>query len=130
MLPNVRPFPLRPTARIAVKAQGRILFLDPAEIMAVHAEGNYVLLQRDSGTCMLRESISDMAEKLKPYGFIRIHRSILVNSAFVEEVRPSETGEYQLRLKGGKEFTVTRTYKSNLRSLAGFWFGTEGFLTA
>lgn len=114
--------------RIAIKAKGRILFLDPGNIVAVQAEGNYVLLQRESGSYLLRESISTMAEKLKPYGFIRIHRSVLVNSSFVEEIEPCLTGEYGLRIRGGRQFTVTRTYKKNLRSLAEFWIGTEAFL--
>jgi len=26
-------------------------------------------------------------------------------------------------VKGGKEYTVTRTYKKNLKSLAEFWIG-------
>lgn len=118
----------RKSPRIAIKAKGRILFIDPGDIIAVQAEGNYVLLQRESGSYLLRESISVMAEKLKPYGFIRIHRSVLVNSSFVEEIQPWMTGEYGLRIRGGKQFTVTRTYKKNLRSLAEFWIGSDTFL--
>jgi len=68
-----------------------------------------------------------VAKKLEPYGFIRIHRSVLVNTLFVEEIRPYSTGEYGLLLKGGKEYTVTRTYKKNLKSLAEFWIGTGLF---
>jgi hypothetical protein len=34
-------------------------------------------------------------------------------------------GEYRLRLKGGKEYLVTRTYKHNLRDLAQLWVGSE-----
>jgi DNA-binding LytR/AlgR family response regulator len=118
----------RPTSlRVAIKANGRILFIDPAEVLAVEAEGNYVLLQRESGSYLLRESISSMAEKLKPYGFIRIHRSVLVNSAHVYEIQPWLTGEYALRLKSGREYTVTRTYKKNLNALAQSWIGTEAF---
>lgn len=56
-----------------------------------------------------------MAEKLKPYGFLRIHRSVLVNRSWVEKIRPDPTGEFVLRVKGGREFTVTRTYKNNLK---------------
>src|SRR5262249_48829046 len=98
------------------------------DVVVVEAEGNYVLLQQRGGSHLLRESISAMAEKLKPYGFIRIHRSVLVNSSFVEEIEPRFTGEYLLRIKGGKEYTVTRTYKRSLRSLAEFWVGTGTFL--
>jgi DNA-binding LytR/AlgR family response regulator len=115
--------------RIAIKAKGRILFIDPGAVIAVQAEGNYVLLQREVGSYLLRESISEMAEKLEAYGFIRIHRSVLVNASFVEEIQPCQTGEYELRLKGGRQFTVTRTYKKNLKALAEFWIGTGGFLT-
>src|ERR1035438_5187763 len=60
----------------------------------VQAEGNCVSLQRESDSYLLRESISVVAEKLKPYGFIRIHRSTLVNTSFVEELAMLSTGKY------------------------------------
>jgi len=114
--------------KIAIKANGRILFIAPDDVMAVHAEGNYVLLQADTSSYLLRVSISSVAKKLRPYGFLRIHRSVLVNASFVEELQPLPTGEYTLRIKGGREYTVTRTYKSNLKDLAGCWIGFDGFV--
>jgi len=110
--------------RVAIKVKGRILFINLADVVVVQAEGNYVLLQRAASSYLLRESISVMAERLEPYGFVRIHRSVLVNTSFVEEIKPYSTGEYGLRVRGGKEYTVTRTYKKNLKSLAEFWIGT------
>jgi len=127
VLPQLRTLPTRQSPRIAIKSKGRILFIDPGDVITVKAEGNYVLLQRDSGSDLLHGTISEMAEKLKLYGFIRIHRSVLVNASFVEEIRPWPTGEYGLRVKGGKEYTVTRTYKKNLKALAEFWIGTDTF---
>jgi len=111
--------------RIAFKTNGRILFLDLAEIVAVQAEGNYVSLRHQPNPYLLHESLSSMAEKLKPYGFIRIHRSVVVNISAVEEIQPLPTGEYRLRVRGGKEYLVTRTYKDNLRDLAQLWIGAE-----
>jgi len=111
--------------RIAFKANGRILFLDLAEIVAVQAEGNYVSLRHRPNPYLLRESLSSMAEKLKPYGFIRIHRSVVVNISAVEEIQPLPTGEYRLRVRGGKDYLVTHTYKHNLRDLAQLWVGSE-----
>ena len=115
----------RRAARIAFKTKGRILFLDLAEIVAVQAEGNYVSLRHGLNPYLLRESLSSIAEKLKPYGFIRIHRSVVVNISAVEEIQPLPTGEYRLRVKGGKEYLVTRTYKDNLKNLAQLWVGSE-----
>jgi two-component system LytT family response regulator len=127
-MPHLRTL-TAPNSKIGIKSNGRILFVDPHDVVVVQAEGNYVLLQRETGSALLRESISTIAEKLKAYGFVRIHRSVLVNASFVQEIRPCATGEYQLRVKDGREYTVTRTYKKNLRSLAAFWIGTGTSLT-
>ena len=115
----------RQAPRIAFKAKGSILLLNLFDILAVQAEGNYVSLQHRPNRYLVHESLSSMAEKLKPYGFIRIHRSVVVNVSAVEEVQPLPTGEYRLRVRGGKEYLVTRTYKHNLRDLAQLWVGTE-----
>lgn len=93
--------------------------------MPVQAEGNYVSLRHRPSAWLVHESLSSMAEKLKPCGFIRIHRSVLVNIIAVEDVRPLPAGEYKLRVKGGKEYLVTRTCKHNLRDLAQLWVGSE-----
>ena len=113
--------------RVAIKTTGRILFINLGDVVSVQAKGKCVYLQRKARSYLLRESISDVQEKLETRGFIRIHRSVLVNTSFVEEVRPLSTGEYCLRVDGGKEYTVTRTYKKNLKCLAEFWIGTGAF---
>lgn len=115
----------RQASRIAFKAKGAILFLDLAGILAVQAEGNYVSLRHQRQSYLVRESLSSMTEKLKPYGFVRIARSVIVNISAVEEIQPLPTGEYRLRVKGGKEYLVTRKYKNKLRELAQLWVGSE-----
>jgi DNA-binding LytR/AlgR family response regulator len=127
MLPHLETLFAKQSSKIAIKAKGRILFIDPTEVALIRAEGNYVLLERRSGSYLLRESLSIVAEKLKPHGFIRIHRSVLVNVSFVEEIRSSTTGDYVLRIKGGQELTVSRMYKNNLRSITHLWIGTDAF---
>jgi two-component system, LytTR family, response regulator len=124
ILPHLQSL-TKSTPRIAIKSKGRILFIDVAEIVVAEAEGNYVLLRQESGSHLLREQISVLAERLSPHGFVRIHRSVLVNAAHVEAVKPLLTGEYLLRLKNGKEYNVTRTYKKNLKQFATFWLGCD-----
>jgi DNA-binding LytR/AlgR family response regulator len=118
----------RQCPRIAFKEKGRIFFLDLPEIVAVQAEGNYVSLQHYRNPYLLRESLSSIAQKLRPYGFIRIHRSVVVNTSLVEEIEPLPTGEYKLRVRGGGEYMVTRRYKDNLRHLAHLWIGSRASL--
>jgi len=114
--------------KIAIKTKGKILLIHPGDILAVEAEGNYVLLRRATDSYLLRESISTMVEKLEAYGFIRIHRSVLVNASSVEEIHPGTSGEYMLRIAGGRQYMVSRTYKNNLKSLAHAWIGTDTFV--
>jgi two-component system, LytTR family, response regulator len=129
LIDMLRDLKLRPdrATRIAVKDKGRIVFVDIAELISAEAQGNYVLLHQRGGSYLLRETMSAVAEKLQPYGFIRIHRSVLVNRAFVETVQPSVAGGYVLRTNTGKQYPVTQTYRNNLKNLAQFWIGTEGF---
>jgi len=126
-LSGLEASPKQQALRVAVKITGRILFINLGDVVSVQAKGRCVYLQRKAGSYLLRGSISDVAEKLETHGFIRIHRSVLVNTSFVEEIRPLPTGEYSLRVDGGKEYTVTRTYKKNLKYLAKFWIGTGAF---
>ena len=113
--------------RVAIKVRGKILFINLGDVVSVEAKGKCVWLQRKASSYLLRGSISVVAETLETHGFIRIHRSVLVNTSFVEEISPLSTGEYCLRVEGGKEYTVTRTYKKNLKSLAELWIGTGAF---
>jgi two-component system LytT family response regulator len=117
----------RQAPRIAFKAKGSILLLDLADIVAVQAEDNYVSLRHRHrpNPYLVCETLSSIAEKLKPYGFIRMHRSVVVNIAAVEEIQPLPTGEYRLRVKGGQLYLVTCTYQHNLRDLAQLWVGSE-----
>jgi DNA-binding LytR/AlgR family response regulator len=131
---KLKAVPLEMTAsrfstRIAIRAKRKILLINPADVIAVEAQGNYVLVRQISSSHLLRESISMMEEKLSPHGFVRIHRSVLVNRACVEEIRPWSTGEYVLRARD-KEYTVTRTYRKNLRLLAQLWIGGAGIVAS
>ena len=120
--------PMGNSVRIAIKTKGRILLIDAGDVIAVEAKGKYVLLLHTSSSHMLRGSISTMEEKLNLHGFVRIHRSVLVNTALVEEIHPLPSGDYLLRVRGGRELTASRTYKKNLQLLAQCWIGTEGFV--
>ena len=104
--------------KIAVKDQGRVRLIDAAQIQYVEAEGNYVLFHLNQGTLMIRDTMTRIEQRLEPLGFIRIHRSAIVNRDAVAEYYPWYTGEYVLKLHTGKELTVSRTFKHKLSQLS------------
>jgi DNA-binding LytR/AlgR family response regulator len=112
-------------ARIAVKAKGRVLFVDPIEVIVARAQGNYVALVHKSGCYLVRETMGTAEQKLTPLGFVRIHRSILVNITLVKDLRRDHTGTYVLRTTDGSEHPVGRAYKGNLKVIARSWLGVE-----
>jgi len=112
-------------ARIAVKARGRVLFVDPIDVVSAKAQGNYVALVHKSGSYLVRETMATAEQKLTPLGFVRIHRSILVNTNLVKDLRRDNTGAYVLRTTDGSELPVGRTYKDNLKVIARSWLGFE-----
>jgi len=110
--------------RIAIKAGEKVVFLDATQVIAAEASGNYVSLQHVSGSYLIREPIARIEQKLSPFGFVRIHRGILVNAAYAKEFTRASSGEYSIRMTSGQEYTVSRTYKTNLRRFAQSWLGS------
>jgi DNA-binding LytR/AlgR family response regulator len=111
--------------RIAVKKAHGVLFIEPAELIAVEAAENYILLVLSSGSHLVRDSMSAIAKKLRPYGFVQIHRSVLVNASQVQEIHHRAGGEYLVCTRGGKQYPSSRTYRQNLRLLATLWVGSD-----
>jgi DNA-binding LytR/AlgR family response regulator len=112
-------------ARIAIKAKGRVLFVDPIDVFVARAQGNYVALVHKSGSYLVRETMATAEQKLTPLGFVRIHRAILVNATLVKDLRRDNTGTYVLRTTDGSEHPVGRAYKGNLKLIARSWLGVE-----
>jgi DNA-binding LytR/AlgR family response regulator len=111
--------------RIAIKAKGRVLFVHPIDVVVAKAQGNYVALVHKSGSYLVRETMATAEQKLIPLGFVRIHRSILVNTILVKDLRRDNTGTYVLRTTDGSEHPVGRAYKGNLKVIARSWMGVE-----
>lgn len=112
-------------SRIAIKAKDRVFFVDPRDLIVAKAEGNYVALVHKSGTYLVRETMANTEQKLTPFGFVRIHRSVLVNTTLVKDLRRDNTGTYVLRTADGSEHPVGRAYRGNLKMIAQSWLGVE-----
>lgn len=102
------------TNRIIFKSRGRILFLPVSDIRWIGAEGNYVRLCTASETHLLRETMAHLEERLDPRGFLRVHRSNIVNLKYVKEVRREANGDSVVVLDNGQKVAMGRSYRSAL----------------
>ena len=118
VLADSESHPKRPK-RLTIKSQGRISFVNTADIDWVAAADNYVELHVGQTTHLLRTSITSLAEQLPRNQFVRISRSHLVNLDRINEIRSKTHGDYLILLRNGTRLTGTRTYRHNLAPLLG-----------
>jgi two-component system LytT family response regulator len=109
----------QPLERLPVRSQGRISFVNTAEIDWIGAADNYVELHVGKMTHMVRMSLSTLAGRLSPDRLVRISRSHMVNLDRIKEIRSKSHGDYLILLQNGTRLTGSRNYRGNLSSLLG-----------
>jgi two-component system LytT family response regulator len=105
--------------RLPVKANGKVMGVRIAEIDWIEADHDYVLLHVGDKSWILRETIANIEMRLALSGFVRIHRSALVNVDRVRELRPRSKGEFNVVLLDGKQLKLTRNYRAAIERLVG-----------
>jgi two-component system, LytTR family, response regulator len=107
----------RQPARLAVRSNGRILFLRLEEIEWIEAADNYVKLHVNGASHLLRETMASLECRLPADRFLRISRSAIVNVEQIMELQPMFHGEYAVILQNGTRLTLTRGYREKLQQL-------------
>jgi DNA-binding LytR/AlgR family response regulator len=91
--------------------------VDLEQIDWVSAEGECVRFHSGDESFLERQPIGEVARRLAPQGFVRIHRSAVVNRARVDALERTRWGSLQLRLRNGAELRVSRSFQPAVRSL-------------
>ena len=87
------------------------------DILWVKSCRNYMEIEDVSGQRFLkRQSLSNLYQQLKPFGFIQIHRSTLVNQKFCGVTTRVAAGKWQLTLHNGQSLNVSRSFIKQSRS--------------
>ncbi|MES1168614.1 MAG: LytTR family DNA-binding domain-containing protein, partial [Oleiharenicola lentus] len=118
--PNAPPAGAAPKAdRITVKADGRLVFLKPEEIVRVEAADNYVMLHLVSGRLMLRETMAAIETRLGTASFARVNRSAIVHLDQIKEIQPAQHGDYTVLLRDGTQLPLSRSLRGQLDKFTG-----------
>ncbi len=88
-----------------------------ADILAITSAGNYVeFALQDGRRLLMRSPLSALESDLEGRGFVRTHRSWLVNSARVTALKPEGSGDYEISL-GSLDVPLSRRFKAALTKL-------------
>jgi len=109
------------STRLPLEDDDRRMLVRINEIYMIHANGHVVLATLDTKELRFRGALTECAARVEPLGFLRVHRSYLVNPEHVVEIEPFFGGTYVLRLddKRRSEAPVSRGFMPAVRKTFG-----------
>jgi two-component system LytT family response regulator len=116
---STAPQAQRTLDRLVVKSGGSTHFIRVAEIDWIEAAGVYVNLHVTDQQYLYRATLHDLAERLDPRRFVRVHRSAIVNIESILQLEPISHGEFDVVLKNGAHTRVSRNYRVQLENRLG-----------
>lgn len=105
-----------PAPAIWVKDRHGLRRIGLRDISHIRAERDYARLHLHNGTdCLHGESMAALEARLAPHGFLRVHRSLLVQGAAVAAVQRQRGGGLVLVLTDQTRLTAGRSYHAAIR---------------
>ncbi len=100
--------------RIEIRDGASAIFLAPGDVLWVEAAGNYVEFHTPARTHLVRGTLAAWAGRLQARGFVRVHRSRLVNRAAIASIKPTPSGDVEITLNDGRALAGSRRYREAL----------------
>jgi two-component system LytT family response regulator len=104
-------------SRLLVRDGAKDVLLAVKKIDWIEAADYYCRLHTNGRTYMLRETLSELSDKLNPTQFIRIHRSAVVNLDQVREVYREGQLDGSVVLANGQRLKVSRAGREKLAGI-------------
>ena len=101
-------------SRFTVQTGSRIQIVMAEDVEWIGAAGDYVELHVNGRAFLVRETMASLEQRLDPGKFLRIHRSRIVRSQGILELRSIENREFKVKLSDGTEHRSSRTYADRL----------------
>lgn len=101
--------------RLAIKVEGRIIFVRIGDVDWVEAHDNHVRLHVGPRTHVVRGTLTALERRLPAPRFLRAHRSAMVNIDRIAEVQPWFGGDFVIILTDGTRITSGRTYRERVQ---------------
>lgn len=97
--------------RLEIKDKGKTQVLNILDIQCVEAQGNYLQLHLAHDSFLVRQTLQTFEDQVVGHPFLRIHRSVLINTNFLSAHRYDGNGQYHLTLRNGKQLQSSRGYR-------------------
>ena len=105
--------------RLVVKSRGTTRFVPVVDIDWIEAAGVYVNLHVAGKEMLYRATLNDLASRLDPLRFVRVHRSAIVNIESILQLEPIAHCEFEVVLQDGSRSRISRTFRTQLEKRLG-----------
>ena len=113
-----RPSGVDEPAVFDIRDGARIIRARIQDIASASSAGNYVeFTLADGRKPLMRCTLASVESALEAHGFVRTHRSWLVNAARVSGLKPDGSGDFTLELDTGAEVPLSRRFQDAHRRL-------------
>ena len=85
--------------------------------MLIRSAGNYSEIVAQGRVHLVRATLSELADRLAPVGFVRVHRQTLINARNVRQVCRDSAGRALIHLACGNAVPVGRRYMAAIDTL-------------
>ena len=104
-------------SRLMVPDGPKDVLLPVHEVEWIEASDYYSSLHARQRTFLLRESLSDLEQRLDPEIFLRVHRSAIVNLNYVGAFHREGVREGTVTLRSGTSIRISKTGRQRIRTL-------------
>jgi two-component system LytT family response regulator len=104
---------------IVIKTRDSTRLVMTEQIDWIEAAGVYVTLHVGSDEYLYRAGLGEVASRLDPFRFVRIHRSSVVNLRSIALLERRSHGEFEVVLKDGKRLMLSRNYREQVEAMLG-----------
>jgi DNA-binding LytR/AlgR family response regulator len=105
-----------PCDRLTIRLGERTIVVPADRIERLQAADDYVAVHTDGRRLLASHRISELAERLDPATFVRVHRSHIVNLTFVDALDHLPGDRIRVRLRSGATVPASRTGSALLRA--------------
>ncbi len=102
--------------RVLIRDRDQVHVIAVGKIEVVEAQSDYIAIHSDGRDYLKTQRISDLETQLDPKSFVRVHRSFIVNLAFLQGIERFGSDGHAARLKSGKRVPISRSGYERLRS--------------
>lgn len=102
---------------IFIKEEGKLKKILLKDIVVIEADNKYVDIFTSTTKYVVRMPLKEIERKLPPSEFVQIHRGIIINAHFIEDIDTKENTIYLLN----RTFDIGRSYRENLFQRLNIW---------